>query len=100
MTNTERFNNLVIFYENLKTIMAAIMVNKGGIAMENYIGRFFAADALEFLIGFGVAIDDPKIKPIVEKYQEEFKRVSDLTTPSKKPVYQMTLEEFEKVMNI
>ena len=57
-------------------MMSAICVQKGGIALENYVGRFFAADTLEFVA------------------------VKDLTTPTQKPIYEMTLEEFEKIMNI
>ena len=93
MNPAERFGNLAAFYEQLKIVMAAICVQKGGIPIDNYVGRFFVADVLEMLVASGVG-------PQTEKYKEEFDRVKDLVTPSQKPIHEMTLEEFEKVMNI
>ena len=91
MSPAERTESLARFYEQLKTVMAAICVQKGGIPIDNYVGRFFAADVLEMLVGAG---------PAADRYKEEFARVKDLATPSQKPIHEMTLEEFEKVMNI
>jgi len=93
MSPAERFSNLAAFYEQLKTVMAAICVQKGGIPIDNYVGRFFAADVLEMLVSSGSG-------PQAERYKEEFVRAKDLVTTSQKPIHEMTLEEFEKVMNI
>ena len=43
---------------------------------------------------------DAKLKALIKKYQSEFQGVKDLVTPSNKPVHEMTLEEFQRVMNI
>ena len=96
--SVESFNHMAAFYEQAKTVMSAICANKGGLDMDNYVGRFFAADVAEFLVAYGEKSGaDPEL---LKKYQEEFETVRDLVTPSKKPVYEMTLEEFEKFMNI
>ena len=86
--------------------MSAICVNKGGIAMESYVGRFFAADVLEFVVEYGERLlksdskPDAEVTSVIERFRAQFEHVRDLTTPSQKPIYEMTLEEFEKVMNI
>lgn len=96
MNQKERFDNLSNFYENLKTVMAAICVQKGGIPVEGYVGRFFAADVLEMLDAYGRAAGGN----MAARYAGEFAAAKDLVTPSQKPMHEMTLEEFEKVMNI
>ena len=74
--------------------------------MENYVGRFFAADVLEFVVEYGRRLIagnknlPPEIVALVNRFAAQFERVRDLVTPSQKPFHQMTLEEFEKVMNI
>ncbi len=94
----EKFLQLVNFYNQLTTIMSAICVKKGGIATENYVGRFFAADVLEFIIEYGRAANaDEKI---LKQLESQFESVRDLTTPMQKPIHEMTLAEFEKIMNI
>ena len=40
--SVQRFIKLANFYNQTAMIMSAICVNKGGIAMENYNGRFFS----------------------------------------------------------
>lgn len=102
MTAEERYVRIAGFYEALKTLSAAIRTQKGGIAAENYIGRFFAADVLEMLNAYGEKINptDAKLKALIKKYQTEFQGAKNLITPSNKPIYEMTLEEFERVMNI
>jgi hypothetical protein len=102
MTAEERYLRIAGFYEALKTLAAAIRTQKGGIAPENYAGRFFAADVLEMLDAYGKKLGaaDAKMKALVRKYQAEFEAAKNLTTPSSKPIYEMTLEEFERVMNI
>ncbi|MCL2017608.1 MAG: hypothetical protein FWG80_02450 [Alphaproteobacteria bacterium] len=94
MTPAEKFNALAAFYEQLKTVMAAISVRKGSIPIDSYVGRFFAADVLEMLVSENGGGERLK------QYRDEFERVKDLVTPSQKPIHEMTLEEFEKAMNI
>jgi hypothetical protein len=54
------------------------------------------------LNGYGEKLktNDTKLKALVKKYHAEYEAVKDLTTPSNKPIYEMSLEEFERVMNI
>jgi hypothetical protein len=86
--------------------MSAICVQKGGIAIENYVGRFFAADILEFIAGYAARIErekmpvSPDVATAIARFGQEFEKVKNLTTPTQKPIHEMTLEEFEKVMNI
>jgi hypothetical protein len=102
MNSVTKFIQLANFYNQMLTVMGAICVQKGGISMEQYSGRFFAADVLEFLARFGESLksDDLQIRRVVEMFGAEYEKVADLVTPSQKPIYEMTLEEFEKIMNI
>jgi len=102
MDNVNKFIQLANFYNQMLAVMAAICVQKGGIPIEQYVGRFFAADVLEFLAEYGgkLQTDDASVKRVVAMFKAEYERVKDLATPSQKPIYEMTLEEFEKVMNI
>ena len=92
----ERFNELASLYEKVKTIMAAVCVEKGGIDADNYSGRFFAADLLEFIIAFGEK-SHAKGKQF-DDLKAELAGKQDLLTPSSKPIYEMTLAEFEKTI--
>lgn len=101
------FIKMANFYNQMTKMMSAICVEKGGIAMENYVGRFFAADTLEFVAEYGRRLMaerrselTPEIVGVIERFEESYKRVKDLTTPTQKPIYEMTLAEFEKIMNI
>ncbi|MCL1785765.1 MAG: hypothetical protein FWG39_01265 [Alphaproteobacteria bacterium] len=97
MGKVEKFENLAAFYEQMKTVQAAISVIKGGIPIEGYAGRFFAADVLEMIVnGPAGAIDAARM----DAYRQEFESVKEWVTPPVKPMHEMTLEEFEKVMNI
>ena len=102
----DNFIKLANFYNQVAKVMSAICVNKGGIALENYVGRFFAADVLEFVVEYGERLlksdskPDAEVASVIERFRTQFEHVRDLTTPSQKPIYEMTLEEFEKVMNI
>lgn len=102
----QNFIKLANYYNQTAMTMSAICVQKGGIAMENYVGRFFAADVLEFVVEYGRRLIagnknlPPEIVALVNRFAAQFERVRDLVTPSQKPFHQMTLEEFEKVMNI
>ena len=101
------FIKLANFYNQMAKMMSAICVEEGGIAMENYVGRFFAADTLEFVAEYGRRLMaerrselTPDMVGVIERCEESYKRVKDLTTPTQKPIYEMTLAEFEKIMNI
>lgn len=105
--SVQNFIKLANFYNQMAMMMSAICVQKGGIPMENYVGRFFAADTLEFISEYGrrlmehdAASVPPEIVAVIERFREQFERVKDLTTPTQRPIYEMTLEEFEKIMNI
>ena len=102
----QNFIKLANFYNQTAKVMSAICVNKGGIPIENYVGRFFAADVLEFVVEYGERLIkenkklDADVVSVIERFRSQFEHVRDLATPSQKPIYEMTLEEFEKVMNI
>ena len=102
----QNFIKLANFYNQTAKIMSAICVSKGGIPIENYVGRFFAADVLEFVVEYGERLIktnkklDADVMSVIERFRSQYEHVRDLATPSQKPIYEMTLEEFEKVMNI
>ena len=102
----QNFIKLANFYNQAMMMMSAICVQKGGIAMENYVGRFFAADALEFIYEYGRRLREsgapitPDVAAVIDRFAAQFELVRDLTTPTQKPIYEMTLAEFEKVMNL
>ncbi len=102
----QNFIKLANYYNQTTMLMSAICVQKGGIAMENYVGRFYAADVLEYVVEYGRRLlqvtpnISPEIKSLVERFAAQFERVRDLTTPTQKPIHEMTLAEFEKLMNI
>lgn len=103
----KNFIKLANFYNQLAITMSAICVEKGGIPLENYVGRFFAADVLEYVYEYGRRLAElrkndlsPEIISVINDFGEQYKKVKHLTTPTQKPIYEMTLEEFEKVMNI
>lgn len=100
-----KFLQLANFYNQMLTIMSAICVKKGGVALENYAGRFFAADVLEFLAEYGRRlVQNPnaskQVRDLTAQLMQEYEKNKNLTTPSQKPLYEMTLAEFEKAMNI
>jgi hypothetical protein len=89
----ERFNELVRLCDRAKTVMSAICVTKGGIDMDNYPGRFFVADLLEFAAAYG-----EKAGADTSALRAELAKVADDVTPASKPVYEMTLAEFERMI--
>ncbi|MDR3208504.1 MAG: hypothetical protein LBT45_01500 [Rickettsiales bacterium] len=89
----EKFNALAGLYEKVRTVMSAICVEKGGIDIDNYSGRFFAADLLELVVAFGEAAGAD-----VSELKAELEAKKDNLTPSSKPIYEMTLAEFEKLI--
>ncbi len=103
----QNFIKLANFYNQMTKMMSAICVQKGGIAIENYVGRFYAADVLEFVSEYGRRLMEknagavpPEIVAVINRFTRQYEMVRDLTTPTQKPIYEMTLEEFEKIMNI
>ncbi|MBR5625224.1 MAG: hypothetical protein IKW67_00375 [Alphaproteobacteria bacterium] len=102
----QNFIKLANFYNQTAIMMSAICVQKGGIALENYVGRFYAADVLEYVLEYGrrlIAIDksvSPEIKGLIDRMAAQFENMRSMVTPTQKPIHEMTLEEFEKVMNI
>jgi hypothetical protein len=89
----ERFNELAGLYEKVRTLMSAVCVEKGGIDIDNYSGRFFAADLLELVVAFGEAAGAD-----VAELESELESKRDNLTPSNKPIYEMSLAEFEKLV--
>lgn len=102
----QNFIKFANYYNQTAMLMSAICVQKGGIAMENYVGRFYAADVLEFIVEYGHRLIkvtpniSPEIISLVERFDAQLKNVHDLVTPTQKPIHEMTLAEFEKLMNI
>lgn len=102
----QNFIKLANFYNQTAKTMSAICVQKGGIAMEKYVGRFFIADLLEYIVEYADRLEkqdkniQPEVVNVINMFRKQFEAVRGLTTPSEKPIYEMTLEEFEKIMNI
>ncbi|MBQ2844850.1 MAG: hypothetical protein IJE79_02445 [Alphaproteobacteria bacterium] len=102
----QRFIKLANYYNQTVMLMSAICVQKGGIAMENYVGRYFAADVLEYVLEYGRRLLEqnkniaPEIVALINRLAAQFEKVRSLATLTQKPFHEMTLEEFEKVMNI
>lgn len=104
--SVQGFIKLANYYNQTAMLMSAICVQKGGIAMENYVGRFFAADVLEYVVEYGRRLQSAgvaipaEIVAVINRFAAQYERVRDLATPTQKPFHEMTLAEFEKVMNI
>lgn len=104
--SVQNYVKLANFYNEMATVLSAICVEKGGIAMENYVGRFFAADVLEYIVEYGNRLKKAgenipnEILSMMDLFEKQFEKVKNLVTPNQKPIYEMTLEEFEKIMNI
>ncbi len=104
--SVENYVKLANFYNEMTRVLSAICVAKGGIAMENYVGRFFAADVLEFIVEYGNRLKksgvviDKNVASVMNLFEKQYESVKSLVTPNQKPVHEMTLEEFEKIMNI
>ncbi len=102
----QNYVKLAGFYNEMSRILSAICVEKGGIALENYVGRFFAADVLEYIVEYGNRLKksgaqiDANLLNAMDLFEKQFENVKSLVTPNQKPIYEMTLEEFEKIMNI
>lgn len=105
--SVQQFIKLANYYNQTTMLMSAICVQKGGIPIENYSGRMYAADVLEYIVEYAkrlradgrVAIP-ADVARAIEQFNAQFERVKHLTTPTQKPIYEMSLAEFEKFMNI
>lgn len=104
--SVQNYVKLVNFYNEMARMLSAVCVEKGGIALENYVGRFFAADVLEYIVEYGRRLKNSNeqigtdVQNVMELLEKQFEGVKHLVTPNQKPIYEMTLEEFEKIMNI
>jgi hypothetical protein len=104
--SVQNYIKLANFYNEMSQVLSAICVEKGGIALENYVGRFFAADVLEYIVEYGNRLKkagvqiDANVTNAMNLFEKQFENVKSLVTPNQKPIYEMTLEEFEKIMNI
>ncbi|MBR4623969.1 MAG: hypothetical protein IKP35_02855 [Alphaproteobacteria bacterium] len=104
--NVQNYVKLANFYNEMARILSAICVEKGGIALENYVGRFFAADVLEYIVEYGNRVKKSgetipqDVASAMDLFEKQFENVKSLVTPNQKPIHEMTLEEFEKIMNI
>ena len=102
----QNYIKLANFYNELAKVLSAVCIEKGGIPMENYVGRFFAADVLEYIVEYGNRLKKsgdaiPKdVVSVMGLFEKQFENVKSLVTPNQKPIHEMTLEEFEKIMNI
>ena len=102
----QNYVKLANFYNELAKVLSAVCIEKGGIPMENYVGRFFAADVLEYIVEYGNRLKKsgdaiPKdVVSVMGLFEKQFENVKSLVTPNQKPIHEMTLEEFEKIMNI
>ena len=103
----QQFIKLANYYNQTAMLMSAICVQKGGIPIENYSGRMYAADVLEYIVEYAkrlradgrIAIP-ADVARAMEQLNVQYERVKHLTTPTQKPIYEMSLAEFEKFMNI
>ncbi len=102
----QNYIKLANFYNEMAKVLSAICVEKGGIALENYVGRFFAADVLEYIVEYGNRLKKSgegitkEVAGAMDLFEKQFEKVKSLVTPNQKPIHEMTLEEFEKIMNI
>jgi hypothetical protein len=101
--SVQKFVKLANYYNQTAMLMSAICVQKGGIALENYVGRFFAADVLEYVLEYGRRLIgenkdvSPDIVDLVNRFAAQYERVKGLVTPTQKPIHEMTLEELEVI---
>lgn len=104
--NVQQFIKLANYYNQTAMIMSAVCVQKGGIAIENYVGRFFVADLLEYIVEYGHRLQAAdknlaaEVVALINRFSAQFQGMRDLVTPTQKPIHEMTLVEFEKIMNI
>ena len=96
--SVQHFIKLANYYNQTAMLMSAICVQKGGIAMENYVGRFWGADVLEYIVEYGRRLMasgqslSPEIVAVINRFAAQFEHVRSLVTPTQKPIHEMTLE--------
>ncbi|MFQ6778289.1 MAG: hypothetical protein ACLRFI_03265 [Alphaproteobacteria bacterium] len=102
----QNFVKLANFYNQLSVTVSAICVEKGH-ALENYVGRFFVADVLEYIVEYANRLKQnknevisPELENVIKVFEKQYESVKSFVSPSQKPIYEMSLEEFEKFMNI
>ena len=104
--NVQQFIKLANYYNQTAMVMSAVCVQKGGVAIENYVGRFFVADLLEYIVEYGRRLQAadknlaPEVVALINRFSAQFQGMRDLVTLTQKPIHEMTLAEFEKIMNI
>ncbi len=104
--NVQQFIKLANYCNQTAMLMSAICVQKGGIAMENYVGRFYVADVLEYVVEYGRRLKSQdknlaeNISQLIDRFSAQFEHMRDMVMPTQKPLHEMTLAEFERVMNI
>lgn len=104
--NIQQFIKFANYYNQTAKMMSAICVQKGGVDIESYVGRFYMADVLEYLVGYSERIKEnnvdvpPEVERVMKQLHTRYEKVKHLVTPTEKPIYEMTLEEFERLMNI
>ena len=69
--SVQQFIKLANLYNQTMMVMSAVCVQKGGIAMENYVGRFYAADLLEYIVEYGGRLieEDKNLAPEIKGHQ-------------------------------
>jgi hypothetical protein len=105
--SVQQFIKLANYYNQTTMLMSAICVQKGGIPIENYAGRMYVADVLEYIVEYakrlranGKIAIPADVARVMEQFNAQYERVKGAVTPTQKPIYEMSLEEFEKFMNI
>jgi hypothetical protein len=83
----QNFIKLANYYNQTAKTMSAICITKGGIPIENYVGRFFAADVLEFVVEYGERLVkstkdiSPEVVSVLKRFRAQFDHVRSMTTP-------------------
>ncbi|MDR0319421.1 MAG: hypothetical protein LBH81_01640 [Rickettsiales bacterium] len=98
MDASQGFLRLADLYEAAKPMVAAICAVKGGLDRDNYAGRMFVHDLLELAVAFGEKAGAQT--PRLDKLKKELAKVGGDTTPSAKPIYEMSMAEFLKSLDI
>ena len=76
----QNYVKLANFYNEMTRVLSAICVEKGGVALENYVGRFFAADVLEFIVEYGNRLKKsganitPEVSSVMNLFEKQFEK--------------------------
>ncbi|MDR0448877.1 MAG: hypothetical protein LBG89_00235 [Rickettsiales bacterium] len=96
MEPAAKFDRLADLYDAAKPMLAAVCAVKGGLDCDNYAGRIFVNDVLELAVAVGEKLGGEGAR--LEKLKKEFAKVADDTTPSSKPIHEMSMEEFLRLV--